>query len=290
VRLEPAAEPENEVQFIEIGGPGTRPEASALVLASGPLPQPRVQSDSPLASTPELRTEVCAADPVESLPIGVQFQSLLRQAADLSADLITFHRPEHPVSEQYRALLSGLRATLKGPAPHLVLFTAARPAIGATTALLNLAVTAARAGDVRVAVMDANMAKPGVARGLGLTEAPGLRELVAGSVALEEALRETDQERLWAVTAGEAPGALDAAPSAEELGSLLPAMRDRFDLVVVDGPVWRDTQEIGTVAATCDAVYLVLPQAESTQNGVKDLLRTIRRRTRRLSGMILTQH
>src|SRR5436305_13916844 len=74
VRPERATEPETEVPFIEIGGPGTPPLASALVRASGPLPQPRAQSDAPLASTPQLGTEVCAADPVESLPIGVQFQ------------------------------------------------------------------------------------------------------------------------------------------------------------------------------------------------------------------------
>jgi tyrosine-protein kinase Etk/Wzc len=138
--------------------------------------------------------------------------------------------------------------------------------------------------------VDTNLAKPGIAGCLGLAEGPGVRELVSGSVALEEALRETDQESLWAVTAGGEVLRDEASmPSAEELGSLLATLRSRLDLVLVDGPVWRDTQDVSVIAAACDAVYLLLPQVESDQATTRELVRAIRRRTRRLSGMVLTR-
>src|SRR5579871_4682771 len=76
-RAERTPEPEMEVPYIEIGGPGTSPEASALVRASGPLPLPRLPTDSARSVTAPLRPHVCAADSVKPIPLGVQFHSLV---------------------------------------------------------------------------------------------------------------------------------------------------------------------------------------------------------------------
>src|SRR5947208_4304994 len=123
----------------------------------------------------------------------------------MAPEVIAYHQPEHEVSKQYRALLGQILTEPADEAGRVLLFTALGPAAGVTTALLNLAVSACAAEARAVVVVDANLRRPGLAARVGLPAAPGLSDLLAGSAALEQAVRATAQERLYVVTAGAAP-------------------------------------------------------------------------------------
>jgi Mrp family chromosome partitioning ATPase len=168
-----------------------------------------------------------------------------------------------------------------------LLFTAARAGSGTTTVLLNVAITAARPGRRRVLVVDANARQPAVAERLGLPIVPGLREVLSGSVSLEQALQSTEQANLLALTAGA------AAPSgtrfvAETLRSLLRQARQRFDLVLVDGPAWDGRPEVRGLGLACDAVCLVLPEREADTAEADALLQAIPEQGARLAGFIVS--
>ena len=291
---EPPAQPEVELEvpFIEIGPPGTPVDASPLVRATGPLPatRPAIRTAVPPVAPP-----VAAVAPVAipEKPIeqgrGVAFQSLAGEApAPFASELITYHQPDHGISRQYRELLAGLKKTLSGPHPQVLLFVATGPGIGATTAILNLAITAAREDRVRVIVVDANFPAPGKAARLGLSEAPGLKEVLTGRVALDEAVRETVQKGLWALTTGSAGVGRDDAVLVEKTVPLLAQLREEFDLLLVEGPAWESVG-VPAMATAGDGLFVVLPHHAADQSATKELLRAIRRQARRPNGMILTQ-
>ena len=286
---EPVAEVEVEVEpevpFIEIGPRGTPMHASALVLATGPLPVPK-KAASP---TTALVVKGPMSPKTEAAPLTVAFQVLPDEpAVAFASELITFHQPDHAVSNQYRELLASLRKTLPARSSHVLLFVPTASAIGATTAVLNLAITAAREANVRVGLVDANFPAPGMAARLGLSEAPGFKEVVTGRIGLDQAVRETGQDGLRILTTGSTAVGKDVISLAGMAAPLLGELRAEFDLLLVEAPAWQ-TGGIPALAAAGDALFVVLPQDAANLAATKELLRAVRRQARRPNGMILTQ-
>jgi Mrp family chromosome partitioning ATPase len=282
--------PPEDAPFIEVGGPRAELDASPEVVAASR------RAEEPLSAGPaHARLYVVPAEPGPGLA-QVSFRPLpaaptvLPPACDRFArELVAFHQPEHPVSEQHRTLLAGIESQLPAGQPRVLFFTAPRPGAGTTTVLLNLAVTLAQRGRVRVAAVDANLERPAVAERLGLPRGPGLREILAGGVAPQRALRETGLDGLSAVAVGQARETNRAALAGEVMRSLLRYLRGRFDWVLVDGPYWDGSRHLGTLAGHCDAVYVILPEGLAEAVEVTELQNAIGQQGGRLRGCILTQ-
>ncbi|HXG13202.1 MAG TPA: CpsD/CapB family tyrosine-protein kinase [Gemmataceae bacterium] len=227
----------------------------------------------------------------EGVDIGlksVTFRPLVAGPGRFAPELVAFHQPDHPLSEGYRALFAGIAAQLAADRPRVVLFTAPSAGVGTTTVLLNVAITAARQAGSRALVVDANGGRPAVAARLGLPAAPGLREVLAGSASLPQALRETAQENLLALTAGQ-PGADGTVRLVvEAMPLVLRLLREQFPLVFVDGPP-GEGPEMAVLASACDAVYLVVEQTRADAPEIATLLRTLRQQGGPLCGCVLTE-
>ncbi len=279
-----------EIPFIEVG-PRKSMEASPSVLACAPLVGGGINSPSTL-QPPTATPATPSTSPALGVPTAqsVRFRAVpgrMELRSRFAAELAAYHAPEQPAARQYRQVLDAvLNTSAASERPAALLFTAALPRTGNTTTLLNLAITAARQGRQRVLVVDANLRQPSVADRLGLAAAPGLREVLAGMVALDEVIQPTEQANLFTLTAG----IHDSAGMrfvAETMRSLLRQLRQSFPLVFVDGPRW-DGQQDGTVlAAACDAVYLVVPEQQAETAQIDALLQHIPHHAARLAGCIL---
>jgi Mrp family chromosome partitioning ATPase len=276
----PSAEPEDKpaVSFIEVG-PRQSIDGSPDVLACSPVRRPVVVVDS--EPGPEARV-VFRPLPAHPRPDAGRPR--------LAPELVAFHSPALPAAEQYRNLLaallpaSGVRGDERCP---VLVFTASQDEAGATTVVLNLAITAARQGRRRVIVVDGNLRRPAVADRLGLEPAPGLREVLLGTATLDQALRPTVQPHLLALTAGLAEAGAGPRFVAGTTRSLLRHLRQRADLVLVDGPPWDGRPEAGLLATAADAVYLVLPEKEAETPQADDLLQAIVEYGAKLAGCVL---
>jgi Mrp family chromosome partitioning ATPase len=178
----------------------------------------------------------------------------------VSADLITYHHHDHPISGEYRVVRDEVRRQFEESSPRVLLFSAAAPVAGTTTVLLNFAVTLTLDG-AKVLVIDANFDRPAVARQLGVPETPGLAEVLGQTIPLAWALQPTAVESLHVLAAG-AP--TDETPRALGLDfpRLLAQLRQWFDWVLIDGGVWHDWLGQDSIGAACDAVYLVTRQSD----------------------------
>jgi Mrp family chromosome partitioning ATPase len=278
---EPAAAPEEEIPFIEVGGPRSAIEASRDVMAC----------PAPAARLPQSPAQ---AQPHEPGQWTIQFRPLSRPEESLTApprqpvaELIAFHQPDHAIAAQYRTLLSGLLAQLPAGWGQVLLFTAPAPWAGTTTVLLNLAVTAARQEGRKVAVVDANLRRPALSDRLGVGPTPGLRDVLAGNVPLRQALQQTGQPGLWALPAGKT-NLGDVRLPLDWLLPTLRQLRSHFDLVFVDAPSWNEGSEVSALAATCDAVYMVLHQGQANPANQANPLPLLRQPPTNLQGCILT--
>jgi Mrp family chromosome partitioning ATPase len=74
---------------------------------------------------------------------------------------------------------------------------------------------------------------------------------------------------------------------AETMRSLLRQLRQQFPLIFVDGPPWDGRQDVTMLGATCDAVFLVLPEQDAETAQTDALLQFISNQGARLAGCIL---
>jgi Mrp family chromosome partitioning ATPase len=283
---QPTTDIEENVPFIEVGGPRTAMEASPEVLAAGARTSPSASAGPRLQPIvpPSLAEAPARILNVEFRPLPDDPTSKRSPHRRFAQELIAYHRSKHPVSEQYRTLIGGIASQLPAGRPQVVLFTALTPEVGTTTVLLNTAITFARQGELRIVVVDANWQRPAIARRLGLLESPGLREFVAGKASLTQALQETGQPCLTALTAG-----IGMRSSGDTIRPVLRQLRERFDLVMVDGPCWDGRPEMIALGAACDVSYLVLPETKADTGETDAWVRTWPQQGAKLRGCIVTQ-
>lgn len=264
-----------DAPYVEIGGPGGPVFSPLPTIPSRTLPDAQIEPKTePARPYPRL------VSPPSPAYLSVQFHDVnprgaLKVSAGPDPGLVSLHHPEHAVSAEYRTLQGEIRKQLPEATSRVLMFTAVSPEAGATTVLLNLAVTLAR--DAKVVVVDANVARPGVAAKLAVKPFPGLCEVLAQHVPLAWAVQTTPAPGLHVIASGDAT---DATPRAVcgDLPRLLSQLRQWFDWVVVDGGVWGGMPERDAACPSADAVYLVTretdadrPEFLSVRGWVKEL-------------------
>jgi Mrp family chromosome partitioning ATPase len=225
---------------------------------------------------------------------GIAFQAFPNRTPVLSPardrfipELIAYHRPNHNVSDEYRSLLTAILQQAPMGGAQVILLTGASARTGTSTAVLNLAITRAREGPGRVAVVDAQCRRPVVAEWLGLPQSPGLREVLAGDWPLARVIRDTGQQNLYALPFGAAKGGMGHPGDA--LRPLLLTLRRQFEFVVVDGPSWDEGPESAALAGGCDATYLVVRKSETGSPRVNELVRLMPHLGSYVAGLIVTR-
>jgi Mrp family chromosome partitioning ATPase len=273
---EPAPEPEGRAEgpeatedvmpFVEVGGP-----------RNGAAPRPILEVAGP-------RLASLLVPP----PTAVRLQAVPKTAPRVAAELIAYHQPEHEVSRQYSAVFSQMVPETPRDEACVLLLTALAPGAGTTTALLNLAISGCRQQGRQIVIVDANRGRPAVAKRLGLESSAGLHEVFQGTIALEQAVLATPQNDLKVLAAGHAESEGPHWP-AEALRWALTWLRQRFDVVFVDGPAWSDTALVRSLCPLVDAVYLVVDATQAQQPLVRAVTRSVMQHGSRVGGLIVTQ-
>ncbi len=263
---------ENEVPYIEVGGPGKQVELSPSLVPHPP--QPKVQP-------PHVVVKPAAVDLSEARPMLVAYEPWPAGAGgSVAPEVITYHQPEHPVSQEYAVLCGRMLSSL---ASQVVLLSGIQPRVGTTTVLLNLAVTAVRTDARQVVLVDASWSSPALAARLGLPVLGGAQDVLAGTLALEQAIVATPLSGLSLLPPGKSGGPL----SGEALSWLLAWLRERFDVVLIDGPPLTESAALAILAPACDALYAVLPQGDAPGN--RAIAQAVPRLGGRLRGLIHTR-
>jgi Mrp family chromosome partitioning ATPase len=284
-----ALAPEEEIPFIEVGGKGMPLEASPSVLAAGRDHTPVYPVLKPASPASVLTEKPARVRGLAFRPLTAELIPARPPALRFARELVAFHQPDDPVSQQYLALAETLAAQFSGARSQVLFFTAAVPQAGTTTVLLNLAVTRVLHAGAKIAAIEANVQRPALAVRLGLADAPGLSDVLTGAASLQGALQETGLDNFQVLTAGEGREGRCLALGGEPVRAVLRHLRDLFDWVLVDGPAWDGSADQGALAAACDAVYLVVPEGQADAPQTEKLFRLIPQQESRLRGCIVVQ-
>jgi Mrp family chromosome partitioning ATPase len=274
-----------EVPYIEVGGPGKKVDLSPGML----LQHPPQSAQPPHAGVEKAfaGTGVKVVNLTEARPMTVAFEPWPETPAPMSIapEIIAVHQPEHPISKEYALLLEKMLSGLKTTRPCALLLIGLKPHAGTSTVLLNLAGIAALKKH-RVVVVDANGVRAGLAQRLGRFAAGGLEEVMHGTLALEQAVVKTAIPSLHLLPAG-APAKNQRPLTAEAMTWISAWLRERFDLVFIDGPSMEDAAAVSIQAPHADGTYLVLSQGAGPSDH-KGIAHSISRMGGRLCGLIHT--
>lgn len=265
-----------EVPFVEVGGPNKKVELSPGLMAHPAQVNPR-----PPHQPVEIVVKPKAVQLTPAQPMAVAYEALTVASAvhgNVSTDIIAYHQPGHPTSKEYAHLLDTMLHSIK--ANGVLLLIGVKPNVGASTVLLNLATIAAQSKKLRVALVETN-AKQTMAQRLGLTTGRGLDEVLTGALAMEQAIAKSAVASIHVLPAGNKGLVL----TSEAIAWMCAWLRERYDLILIDGPTLEDTAALPVLLPHAHGVYLVLPQGDASG---KVLAQSVSRLGGHVCGLIHT--
>ena len=248
------------------------PQTEQGLVRTSPAQPPSTSSSSLSAQMLQPRQVSATLEPMDGL----------YEIGKIAAEVIAYHDPNHPISQQYAALAAQLLSSEEGKA---LLLSGIRTGVGTSTVLLNLAVAAAQANK-RVTIVDANRQQPSIANKLGLKPKAFLQDVLTGGVALTDAVIKSPLPKLavLAVSASHPEVALGV----EAFVWLLTTLKQKNDLVLVDGPSLDQKNEVSPLVPLVDSLFLVSPKGEPAATS-GPLFQLVSKLGGRIRGLLHTQ-
>jgi capsular exopolysaccharide synthesis family protein len=206
-----------------------------------------------------------------------------------SADHPTRQFPRDEVDERLTALLRGLPWPGANAVEALktLALTGCRGGEGVSTVASRLAVRAAELSAGHVLLVDANLARPSLAREFDVPSAPGLADVLLGRYELSVATRQTEVSRLSVVPAGDDALPLDEVGDPSRLAGLVAEIKNKFALAIFDLPPAGEVVSAACLAGLLDGVVLVVAADRTRWEAGQRVSRQLARFNARLLGAVL---
>lgn len=158
---------------------------------------------------------------------------------------------------------------------HMVMITSPHAGDGKTFTALNLAVSIAAEHDLQVLLIDADIRSRGLSKALGITDRPGLSDLLAqANPTAETVTLRTDMPSLSVIPAGStmtSPAEVLASQAMTRLVHVL-AEGDKNRVAVFDAPPALAASEAGVLAGHVGQVVMVAKANETSRRAIADAL------------------
>jgi capsular exopolysaccharide synthesis family protein len=250
--------------------------------------------DTSIKSAEDLE-RVISAPTLSVVPLA-RSSSWLKIAGDKSiahedaVESIVLKHPTSSLAEAYHILRTSILLSAAPRPPQAVLVTSAQPGEGKTCTAINLSIGLAQRG-VSVVLVDADMRRPGIPRGLGIsTNGAGLSTVLAGAHTLDESLRQFEPvPNLWVLPAGpEAPNPADLL-SSPAMRELLEQLRGRFTHVVLDSAPLLLVTDATLLSGMVDGTVLVVESGVMARRGLVRAHKILRSAGGKLLGAVLNK-
>ena len=194
----------------------------------------------------------------DATPAPVSQAPARSNAGLLDVRLVAAHAPQSLAAEQYRSLRTRVNNAENGRALRAVLITSPNKGDGKSLTAANLALTMAQEFQQRVLLIDADLRRSSIHRLFGITDSPGLSDILMGGAGIDDALVTVPEHRLTILPSGGTP-----AHPAELLGSaamrrVLDTLRTRFDRILIDMPPVAPLADVAIASSMADGILMIV--------------------------------
>ncbi|MFZ6028786.1 MAG: polysaccharide biosynthesis tyrosine autokinase [Chloroflexota bacterium] len=196
--------------------------------------------------------------------------------------------PRSPIAEAFRALRTDLGfISIDKPLKTLLVISTA-PEDGKTTIASNLAISLAQAEN-HVFLIESDLRRPNFAASLHVKDRPGLSDALRERLDPEKVLQDWSKPlNVQVVTAGTLPPNPAELLSSRRMEELLQALRERADMLIIDGPPVIVTESV-VLASKVDGVLVIIRPGVTTKEDLLALHEQIQRANARVVGVIFNR-
>jgi capsular exopolysaccharide synthesis family protein len=189
------------------------------------------------------------------------------------------------VSEAYSAIVAALKFSTEAGMPKVILLTSTRSGEGKSSSALALAENFARLGKA-VLLIDSDMRKPAFK---AASDRVGLSKLLTTDDSTEDHILETQHANLWLLPSGPTPPNPADLLSTGRIRKIIAQEKERFDLIVIDGPPTIGLADAPLLAAAAGDVAFVIESGKTRTRAAIEALNRIEATGVHVLGAILNK-
>ncbi len=194
--------------------------------------------------------------------------------------------PQTPLAESFRQIQANLAFSLSARPSKVILITSSSPGEGKSTMAANLAEALAESSK-KVLLIDGDLRKPDAHRYFSLPNASGLTSAFLAGTEVTPAFFGHIGYSLAVLTSGPIPPNPGELLSSPRLAAMLTALRDQFDIIIIDSPPLLGLADASLWLSLADGVILVARRGRTRRGAYESALAAIRSSSIPLIGTVL---
>lgn len=232
-------------------------------------------------------TKLRHVDDVEETA-GAGVLGVLPMSKDLGSERGEARRPKaFHEREALRKLRTNLRFVDVDNQPRSIVVTSANQGEGKSTVAANLATVLAESGE-QVVLIDADLRRSALARAFDLDGDVGLTEVLAGTIALPDALQDTDVPGLQILAAGATPPNPSELLGSHRMEQLIEELSQRH-FVILDAPPLLPVTDAVLLTRSADGAVLVVAAGRTHKEALDRAAASLRGVDAKVLGAVLNQ-
>jgi capsular exopolysaccharide synthesis family protein len=196
-----------------------------------------------------------------------------------------FQSKDQIFTEQYKNFCARFEYAVDARGCKVVAISSAVAGEGKTVSTVNLASNLASSGRKRVLLIDLDLRKSDLAKGLRFPSTPGLAELLGGSACLNEVLRFVNTQGLYVIPSGKRVSNPWGLLSGEKFRIFLQELRGQYDIILLDTAPMLPVSDTLVLRDLVDGIVLVHRLGYTPHNLFRDALEDIGEK--KLLGVLL---
>lgn len=213
----------------------------------------------------------------------------VKGAANVLPQDFIVDKPTSVYAEAIRTVRTALLLTDNfGNTARSVLVTSSMPSEGKTSFTLSLARLSALSGQ-KIIVIDCDLRRPNVHRGLKLDNKMGMVDLLLGTHKLEEVIQKDKRSNIDVVSTGRnVPNPADLLAS-DNMRKLIADLKTKYDLVIIDSPPVLAVADARVLSQLADKTIFLTRWAETARDVVLMAVRQLASNGANIAGILLTR-
>jgi succinoglycan biosynthesis transport protein ExoP len=198
-------------------------------------------------------------------------------------------KPTSVYAEAIRTVRTALLLTDNfGGTARSVLVTSSMPSEGKTSFTLSLARLSAMSGQ-KIIVIDCDLRRPNVHRGLNLDNKIGMVDLLLGTHQLSEVIQKDKRTNIDVISTGRnVPNPADLLAS-DNMRKLIAQLKMHYDLVIIDSPPVLAVADARVLSQMADKTLFLTRWAETPRDVVLMAVKQLASTGANLAGILLTR-
>jgi capsular exopolysaccharide synthesis family protein len=202
--------------------------------------------------------------------------------------LIVQSDPHSPRAEAFRRLRTNVQFLDVADRPSSIVVTSSLPGEGKSTTTINLAIALADAG-TRVALVDADLRRPSVARYLGIEGEVGLTTVLIGRATLEDVVQPFGNGFLDVLPAGQIPPNPSELLGSKAMTGLLARLVSQYDVVLLDAPPLLPVTDAAVLSRSAGGAIVLVGAGVVTRGQLAESMGALQKVDAHVLGVVVNR-